>query len=364
MKNQKRQLITKAARKSNPTFIPIKKRVTCNHSTSNSERYYPNSPAESPVYPSASSTISECSTHCSPGSASNSHARYNRPTETETEAPIRKKQSDIPRQYRVFPAFQKVDKEGYIIPLKGKAVSKTVVEVHSDSEEEGEIRKPPAKKPRPDTPRPETPDQEGQVNLSIAVQEEEEVEEEESFAELAYFSETKTCHPLKLTQLQRQQALEVGYLTNLSVSPSVQQAAQGLESIKLARNLNSRTRSLLQVLTVQSSERDNHLNQVEHSLNLYLEERKAQVLAKYSDLFENPTLLTSQISSVTQCFDKKGTPILYSAEILVDCPFSSEPVPAQIVQLLEDNIVLARIKETGIVAGFQGFQVVVKSISV
>ena len=346
MNPKRKQLISKAARKSNPTVVPVKKR-----------RYFPTSPAQSPASPtlSTASTISVCSTHYSAKSTDNSHARYNRPSEDS----IRKKQSEIPEEYRHLPAFRNVDKEGYIIPLKGRARSKTVVELDSsESEEEEEIRKPPAKKPRPDTPNPEA-----QINLSIAAEEESE-EEEESFTELAYFSETKTCHPLRLTQLQRQQALEVGYLTNLSVSPSVQQAAQGLESIKVTRNLNSRTRSLIQVLTVQCSERDNHLNQVEHSLNLYLEEKKAQVLAKYSDLFENPTLLTSQISTVTQCFDKKGTPILFSAEILVDSPFHSKPVPAQIVQLLEDNIVLARIKKTGIVAGFQGFQVVVKSISV
>ena len=298
-----------------------------------SQAYSPTSPAWSPSQRSVATTksISE-----------NSHQRYN--------PPVKKADPDrIARAKAIFKSLPIDPVTGRPIPFKGRARSLGSRKIDTSF--------PPIKKRRgavSKTVKPYNSDEESESNSRVS----------RVITEIAFFNNKKAYHPIKLTQAQRTQALDQGYLTNVSVSPSVKRAAQGLESVKEAKALNQRSKNLLQLLTVQCAERDNHLNQLEHQLNLHFEEKKAKALAKYSELLSNPGNLTRQYSLVTQCFDKHGTPVLFGAKVKVDSPFPGSPYLAKIIQLLEDNIVLACIQQTGRVGGFLGTQIVVVKTSV
>ena len=314
-----------------------------------SPRYSPTSQAYSPTSPAYSPSdcsYSEPSVSATKSVSRNSHQRYNPPAKKVDPDWIAAR---IARARVLFPE-NKIDlTTGNPIFYKGRA--------RSPGSQKIETPFPPIKKRR------------GAVSKSVEPYSSEEESTSKSrvrrvITEIAFSSNNKAYHPNKLTQAQGTRALEQGYLTNVSVSPSVKRAAQGLESVKEAKALNQRSKNLLQLLTVQCAERDNHLNQVEHQLNLHFEEKKAQALVKYSELLSNPGKLTRQYSLVTQCFDKGGSPILFGAKVKVDSPFPGEPFLAKIIQLLEDNIVLAYIQETGKVGGFLGTQIVVITTSV
>ena len=306
-----------------------------------SEAYSSTSPPWSPdrSYP-------EPSVAATKSVSKNSHQRYNPPVKKTDPDRIADR---IARARVLFPEHKIDLTTGNPIFYKGRARSHCSRKINTSS--------PSIKKRR------------GAVSKSVEPYSSEEESTSKSrvrrvITEIAFSSNNKAYHPNKLTQAQGTRALEQGYLTNVSVSPSVKRAAQGLESVKEAKALNQRSKNLLQLLTVQCAERDNHLNQVEHQLNLHFEEKKAQALAKYSELLSKPGNLSRQYSLVTRCFDKQGSSILFGAKVKVDSPFPGEPFLAKIIQLLEDNIVLAYIQDTGKVGGFLGTQIVVITTSV
>ena len=342
--NRKRNESPDPSSSHTPGYSPTKSLPTSPSFTyeSSSEDYIPTSPPYSP----SNQSDPESSAAAAKSVSKNSHQRYN--------PPVKKADPDrladrIERVRALFPSLQIDLTTGNPIPHKGRARSHCSRKINTSS--------PSIKKRR------------GAVSKSVEPYSSEEESTSKSrvrrvITEIAFSSNNKAYHPNKLTQAQGTRALEQGYLTNVSVSPSVKRAAQGLESVKEAKALNQRSKNLLQLLTVQCAERDNHLNQVEHQLNLHFEEKKAQALAKYSELLSKPGNLSRQYSLVTRCFDKQGSSILFGAKVKVDSPFPGEPFLAKIIQLLEDNIVLAYIQETGKVGGFLGTQIVVITTSV
>ena len=162
---------------------------------------------------------------------------------------------------------------------------------------------------------------------------------------------------VSLTSEQREQALSTGFITNLSVTPSVRRVAEIREELLKARDLNDKTRQKALSLRATCFEKERQIKKALDLVDLQLEEKKIETLGRYRELFASPWKLTKQISDHISCFDKEGKQICFHSAVEVTSPFKEEPETGLVVQVLENNLVLVCLSSTNKVTGFFGSEI-------